>query len=231
MPDTELAALLGEIATGVGLLGTAGSALWAVLQYHRNSKDQQAERARTKAVNAASEMEIFHNDDAVQSAMSMIDYCEMPDYTMPGNAMPEVPPLFINPGEFSAALRNHTDSIKSLATNPTSEKSELFTTNERKIRDLIDGFLGRLERIDNLIARGVIDAGDFERLFSYWLQLIGEIPQPGDTLNHFDDARRRALWQYIRTYRFDGVVRLFGRYGRAATVAADPDAAFKFRDR
>ena len=228
MADAESATLLGEVVTSLGLLG---SAIWAVFQYRQNNKDQQAERARTRALNAASEMETFHHDDSVQSAMGMIDYCEMPDYIMSDNAVPGAAPLFLSPGEFSAALRNHTDTMKSLVANPTSEKSELFTANERKIRDLIDGFLGRLERIDNLIARGVIDAGDFERLFGYWLQLMGEIPQPEDTLNHFDDPRRRALWCYIRTYRFDGVVRLFARYGRAESVAVGPDEAFKFRDR
>ncbi|ESW67188.1 hypothetical protein ACYG9R_17815 [Mesorhizobium sp. RSR565B] len=224
MAGIDWATSLTEVGTALGLVATLAGAGWAVFQYWQNSRDQRAERARTNAVTAANEIEMFHNDTAVQSAMSMIDYCEVPDTGTSGTA-----PLFVNPTLFAFALRNHADGIVSLTSNPGAEKSDLFTISERRIRDLIDAFLGRLERIDNLIAKGVIDKDDFERLFFYWLQLMGEVPLKEDTLAHFDDVRRRALWRFIRTYRFDGVVRLFERYGRAACVATDPEIAFKSR--
>jgi len=226
MADVGGSGMLGQITGVVGLLATFVGAGWAVFQYSQNSKDQQAERARIKAVTAAGEMEQFHKDEAVLSAMRLIDYCEMSD-NLPAGASP----MLVHPAEFVDALRNHAEKISTLSANPNIEKSELFTPNQRKIRDVIDGYLGRLERIDNLIARGVIDKGDFERLYSYWLQLTGEIPQERDSLNHLDDERRQALWNYIRTYRFDGVIRLYGRYGRAAGIGIDPDNAFSPRRR
>ncbi len=80
--------------------------------------------------------------------------------------------------------------------------------------------LSRLERINGLIDAGVVSRGEFFDLFSYWLRLLAECPKPEEDmqLRHFGDRRRRALWEYIRGYEFNGVVRLFQKYGRAGDV-------------
>ena len=85
----------------------------------------------------------------------------------------------------------------------------------RAVRSSFDGFLIWLERIEVLISNDVIDVGDFGDLFFYWLVLLGETPQSNDGITHLGDIQRKALWDYIRGYEFNLVVRLFARYARA----------------
>jgi hypothetical protein len=76
--------------------------------------------------------------------------------------------------------------------------------------------------MDILIKEGVVSSREFGDLFSYWFELLGEIPNTEDQIVRMSDRRRQALWTYIRRYRFDGVIRLFRRYGRAGPVERDP---------
>ena len=75
-----------------------------------------------------------------------------------------------------------------------------------------------LERIEVLISSDVIGVVSFGDLFSYWLVLLGEIPGTDDKIFHLGDTEREALWDYIRGYEFNLVVRLFARYRRAGQV-------------
>ena len=72
-----------------------------------------------------------------------------------------------------------------------------------------------------MIRNDVISVGGFGDLFSYWLVLLGEIPQSDDRIAHLSNDARKALWKYIRLYEFNAVVRLFARYGRAAPVGKE----------
>jgi CRISPR/Cas system-associated endonuclease/helicase Cas3 len=88
-----------------------------------------------------------------------------------------------------------------------------FPPDEQRNRDAFDVFLGRLERIESLIKNGVISKSNFADHFSYWLKLMDE--NKPEKLSHFSDAKRIALWNYIRDYEFNGVIKLFARFGRA----------------
>jgi hypothetical protein len=88
----------------------------------------------------------------------------------------------------------------------------IFSRDEQSIRDAFDVFLGRLERIDSLMRKGVISKSDFKDHFSYWLELLDE--NEPTKKSYFSHAKRKALWRYIKTYEFEGVIRLFKRYGR-----------------
>ena len=188
--------------TNLAALIAAASAAGALWQYRRNSIRLKNDIAQRQAVTAFQETLAFLSDEHVQRALSDLDYAE--PTTM-------------------RALRLHAATYE---TDPTAG----FSNEEKEARDDVDQLLTRLEMIDFLIERNVIAQGDFENQFAYWLELLGEIParppRPADTLVHFSDANRSALWTYIRTYRFLGVVRLFARYGRASMVEGLPEALF-----
>jgi hypothetical protein len=202
------------------LIAGAGLA-FGLYQYRMNSWSAEQARTREGAIKAADEIEKFHADENVSLALAIIDYGAM-QIPIPDPAtgrMTSVP--FI----FRKALEHHTTRSPPGASDE-AEKSERFRPEELRLRAVMDQFLLRLERIESLIAKGVIPSKDFGDLFEYWLELIGERPRDIDQLTHFSDGRRRALWSYIRQYRFNGVVRLFARYARAARVGIAPDEAF-----
>lgn len=187
--------------SNLAALIAAGSAVGALWQYRRNSIRLKTEVAQRQAVTSFKETLAFLSDTAVQRALSDLDYAEP-------TAM--------------RALRLH-------AANYETDAATGFPRDDKEARDNVDQFLTRLEMIDFLIERGVIAREDFENQFTYWLELLGEIPRADDTLLHFSDVNRRALWAYIRTYRFNGVVRLFARYGRASMLMGEPEALFVAR--
>ncbi|MCP3441438.1 hypothetical protein [Bradyrhizobium sp. CCGUVB14] len=88
----------------------------------------------------------------------------------------------------------------------------------RAVRSAFDGFLKWLERIEVLIGNDVISVGGFGELLSYGLVLLTEIPGNEDKIVHLGDAERQAVWDYIRGYEYNLIVRLFARYGRAGPV-------------
>ncbi len=188
--------------SNLAALVAAASAAGALWQYRRNSIRLKNDVAQRQAVTAFQETLAFLGDKEVQRALSDLDYAE--PTTM-------------------RALRLHAATYES---DPASG----FSKDEKEARDNVDQLLTRLEMIDFLIERKVIAQADFENHFAYWLELLGEIPArpplPPDSLVHFSDANRSALWTYIRTYRFIGVVRLFSRYGRASMAEGSPETLF-----
>jgi hypothetical protein len=191
--------------TNLAALVAAASAAGALWQYRRNSVRLKHDIAQRQAVTAFQETLAFLRDKDVQRALSALDYAE--PTTM-------------------RALRLHAATYE-------TDPAVAFSKQEKDARDCIDHLLTRLEMIDFLIERNVIAEADFENQFAYWLELLGEVPalppRPADTLVHFSDANRKALWTYIRTYRFLGVVRLFARYGRASTLEAPAETLFVAR--
>jgi hypothetical protein len=208
---------LESAATWIGLVFTAVTAWLAVTQYRRNSR-------RERALKAAEEMEHLHADKNVQLALQIADYGAL---SIQRSGPDSGARLHVNSEVLRSALTHHR--IRVLELSRDADRKELFSADEWEIRDIFDGFLARLERIENLMQNGVIARKDFGDLFSYWLQLLGEWPKPGDTIAHFGDSRRRKLWQYIRGYEFNGVVRLFEKYGRAAPAGQPADVAFRPR--
>jgi hypothetical protein len=203
------------VADLIGLLIAASGVSAGLYQYNKNS-------GRERAVKAADEMEKLHTDPNVNLAFRLFDYgssnMSLQIYSERHEA------VVVTKDDVKSALAHHLDR---LAENDSLDPPRpLFTSKEYALREIFDGFLIRLERIEHLISKEVISEEDFGDLFSYWLELLGERARPDDTLTHFTDARRKRLWKYIRLYQFNGVVRLFGRYGRAAPEKTPPQLAF-----
>lgn len=220
--------LVVDIATLV--FGFSGGAfgLW---QYYRSNKEA---RARS----AADELERFHADENVRTALRIIDWHS--------GFIPYIDDAGIRHQkrfsalDFHLAVRPHTktrsqvrtydvvqDHYRSAYENKGVSCEDLFSPTELYVRDVLDGFFARLERIESLIENGVVDQKSFGDNFSYWLKIIGDAKHPGQNLSHFSNEKREALLEYINHYEFDGVIRLFKRYGkiiRPATSLARADA-------
>ncbi len=215
---------LNPLLTWVPALALA----FGVYQYRLNSQNDERKRAREKAIEAANEVAEFRKDPASELALKLLDYEDMEIRSI-GNPN-SITSWIITPTAFISAIRYHGDQEKQSGeqSSTSGEGPGGFSDMELRVRDIFDEFFARLERIDALISADVIDQGQFGDLFSYWLKLMGERPLLEDmNLTHFGDPQREALWRYIRCYEFNGVVRLFARYGRADKVGVDPKAAFR----
>ena len=203
------------IVEWVSLAVAAASAVVSAWHYRRNSR-------QTSAIKAADEMERFHTDKSVLIAERLMDYSAC--YITLEKPSGQVEEIAVGPMDFHMALRHHSlkrnsvtgyDIGKDIFATKMGEReldpSYLFSEREHYIRDAFDGFLGRLERVDALISKEVISPDDFHDHFSYWIKLIGDPKGPDD---HFSDEKRRTLIGYINKYEFNGVIRLFARYGK-----------------
>ncbi|MCA1471173.1 hypothetical protein I6F09_25240 [Bradyrhizobium sp. IC3195] len=204
MPASNAAALIGLALTAAGFA-------FGLYQYRMNSEQANLTRQRERALAASDQTKEFFEDGDVRFVMRLLDY---------GNA------------QFwkEDTLKGQTFDVRDLPTalavhwklEPTEEiEKKTFTDRNLAVRSAFDNFLLWLERIEHLIRYDVIGTIGFGELFSYWLVLLGEIPQPGDRINHLSNEGRAALWEYIRAYEFNSVVRLFARYGRAGPVGRD----------
>ena len=206
----------------------------ALFQYNRNSRGERDKLRREQATKAADEMEKFNNDHAVNAALRMIDWDR--GFVTLKNGDGTFRNVHVGTQEFLLSLRHHSrprdgvadydqarDPVFAAKRNDPDWR-HLFSIEEQGIRDLFDTFLGRLERMDALIRKGVISPDDFQDYFSYWLDVMGERPTDNENLQVFVAQKREALWAYIRGYEFRGVIRLFERYGRtkSASLRATP---------
>ncbi|WP_316189803.1 hypothetical protein [Bradyrhizobium sp. SZCCHNS1054] len=224
MLDSNLGLNLGLLAS----LVPAGALALALYQYRINSLNTQRQHRREQAVEAANEMEGFR-DGAAATALKIIDYEDVPIGVGTG---PTQRTVTLDREQLILALEIHSDRAKRLNLHDWAhvEKGELFSDTERAVRDIFDTLLVRLERIEALIRARVIGQRDFGDLFSYWLKLLAEQPREEDMkLTHFGNRRRRQLWRYIREYEYNGVIRLFQIYDRAAPIGTDPDNAFHYK--
>lgn len=215
-----------DVTGWLGAMVASAGFAFGLYQYQVNSAGTERARCREQAIRAADELEALVADRDVEIVLRLIDYCggalPMRDAQAPGAA------TTVTLGTLLAALDHHGYSGRS--GDFRASEDGLFNPVELEIRRIFDRFLTRLERIETLIGRGVVAPRDFEALFSYWLELIGERPRAGDEIRHVDDALRAKLWTYVRHYRFNGVVRLFQRFGRAGPVGAIGEAAFVRRE-
>ncbi|MCP1728883.1 hypothetical protein ABIF38_008800 [Bradyrhizobium japonicum] len=214
---------------GLGILLTlvpAAALGFSLYQYRINSLSSERQRMRERAIKAADEMAILRSDGDVSLALKLLDYGDVSIEVVDRSSGSKTQ-VNVNRQQFAQALDYHGKREKASGTQSTEDK---FGPFEIRIRDIVDALLVYLERVDALIAAGVIDKAEFGDLFSYWLKLMAEQPLPQDSkLDHFDDVSRAALWNYIRKYEFIGVVRLFRRYDRAAVMNAASEDAFKPR--
>lgn len=201
MADSSVAALLGVAFTAAGFA-------FGLYQYRINSEQSNLARRRERAVVATHETREFFSDPNVRFVMELLDY---------GQA------AFVD-GDLKGKLFQRSQLKSALKVHWIGQKgSEVIWEDAalreyRAIRASFDAFLNWLERIEVLISNDVIGVAGFGDLFSYWLMLLSEIPGANDTLVHVGDTEREAIWDYIRGYEFNLVVRLFARYHRAGKV-------------
>lgn len=202
------------------LLGGA-FALW---QYYRTNRE-----ARARA--AADEIEHFNTDDAVKTALRVIDWHSGSiAYVDEIGVKQKVP---FGGLDFHLALRPHVRRRSEVRDYVASEDrfaiarasanqpfEDFFSPVEQYVRDVFDSFLGRLERVEMLIECGVIGEKNFGDFFSYWLDIIGDEKPRSDPFAHFSNGKRAALIEYITYYKFNGVVRLFSRYGKQLSAGS-----------
>jgi len=201
---------------------TAIGSVLALVQYGYNSKQANAQKSRERAVSAATQLERFYSDPNVKFALVMLDY-QNAAFSLNYNGAQLS--LGVTPELLKSALSWHVDRlVPSQVGHGCAE--EVFTPTEQAVRDIFDNCFNHLERIELLIKNDVIAKADFGDLFSYWLQLIGERPLQDDSIDHLTNDLRETIWIYLRKYRYDGVIRLFERYGRAAPSGQAPNEAF-----
>jgi len=210
-----------EGATPAIAAASAAIGLW---QYRRNSR-------QAMAIKAADEMEFFHTDNSVLTAQRLIDYSAC--YITIEKSSKEIQEVPVRPMDFHLALRHHLVPRTAVA-GYKAEKDAFaseragdrnanyqFSEKEHYIRDAFDGFLGRLERVESLISNKVVAEADFRDHFSYWIRLIGDPKTAGD---NFSADKRQTLIDYINSYEFNGVIRLFARYDKDLSLQHKPVA-------
>jgi hypothetical protein len=200
------------------------TAVTATARYIWSEFEKQSARKKEQAIKAADEIDNFYDNNAVWLSTRFIDY---ENFTIEKSDLSSLESN-MKADDIWNCLVCHSDADLMHAREAAGLGFE-FTRDELKIRDLFDRFLTKLERMEKLIAKGVISKNDFRDFFSYWLQLMSERPQPGDRISHLTDERRMILWRYIRGYEYTGVIRLFKLYGRAYPAGAAAEKAFKPR--
>ena len=197
---------------------TALGGIFVLYQYGRSNYE-----ARARA--AADEIEKFGTDESVRTALRLIDWHSgyIPYVDEAGTKHRR----WFGALDYHLALRPHSmkrsgvagyvlaeDAYATKLAAEGRECEDLFTPVEQYVRDIFDSFLGRLERIESLISSGVVSQKNFGDFFSYWIRVIGDVKSSGDDLAHFSNRKRDTLVLYINYYQFNGVIRLFARYGK-----------------
>ena len=199
-------------------LAAFGSFL-GLYQYWQNSK-------QTKAIKAADEMERF-GALTKRSLSRNISSITVRSFILYKDSSGNIQETIVGPMDFHLALRHHSVGRHEVpgydreqrylrqqeATSASRHVKTCFLVGKCYIRDVFDRFLVRLERIEALISKDVISADDFADHFSYWIKLIGDNSDQKN-LTQFSAERRETLLKYIKGYEFNGVIRLFDRYGK-----------------
>lgn len=218
-----------------GLLFGVVAGGFALYQYRENSTRQARLERQTSAIRAAEEIEKFQRDEHVVMAQKLIDWDGL-KIRYPGrDGEPQL--LEVSEQNFLLALRHNYAPRGSvpgyvLADDPLYEQTcnceiamEIgFTDGEQYVRDVFDRYLERLERIETLISNQVISDENFRDLYSYWINIIGTTNNNSE-VRHLSAAKRDAIIRYVNDYRFNGVIRLFRRFGKDLEVPCTEERA------
>lgn len=213
------------------VVSVAGASL-ALFQYHRNSEEQKRERRRIHAIKAADEMEFFNKSPEVRTAQRLLEW-ESGYISIPRSENEEQK-YYHSSLHFCLALRHH-ETPRSGVPNYNLDQDHycsklhdktgsdfLFSPQEQYIRDVFDTFLGRLERLESLIRNDVISKKAFQDHFEYWFEFLDENDSEKNALRMAPE-KRQTFWNYVRFYKFNGVIRLFALYDRTRP-ATNPQA-------
>jgi hypothetical protein len=117
----------------------------------------------------------------------------------------------------SANIQTSVDENSKLPVYATLTKADIIaaladhvetpTVNQLKIRNAFDYFLDRFEILDGYIHLRVVAKRSVYVQTGYWLELLGRYDK-------LDLQFRKRLLDYAKFYRFDGFLKIIGRYNR-----------------
>jgi hypothetical protein len=91
-----------------------------------------------------------------------------------------------------------------------------YTEDESKIRDAFDVFFDGLQRFDQHIELGLLNADDLRPYILYWIELIGN-----ENPIRKSNTIIKIMWEYIHYYGYSGVQTLCIRYGYDITPSEE----------
>ncbi len=206
--------------TGFALLAGAGAATLGVSQYRRHSHWRRLEWLQAL-------VEDFRQQPEVQRVLDILDYEEyrLFDLTLPNG---KVVRFEASDERMKRALRSHQQMVKTrLGLNQihqvrsqsgkmddqTAQVFERYASEEFPIelalRDWFDRFLMGLEKFETLIEAGLTSPQELQPFVIYWIKLISDRKFRREGGSGFYDQ----LFHYIYWAGYDGVQRLFARYG------------------
>ncbi|MEM9004825.1 MAG: lipase family protein [Cyanobacteria bacterium P01_F01_bin.86] len=202
------------------LLSGAIATIAGIDSYLKRHRWQRRELARTV-------VEGFSHRNAIRNVSKILDYEEYRsfDVTLPSGQKIQ---FDATDDRLKRALRSHGQMVKTrqglrileqacAQTGKIDERTrQLFQRYrneeffiELTLRDWFDQFLGALEACNNAIEAGVITAEDIRPFIIYWIQIISDRDMRRKGGSGFYDQ----LFHYIYWSGYDGVQKLFERYG------------------
>lgn len=178
-----------EWATVIGAATLVCGVIGGLWEYRKSQAWQRAQFA-------AEQMHAFFDDERVKRVLTMLDY-EESVLDVDGEMR------VVTDATLREALRPHTDG---------GPQGGTFSGVEVVVRDAFDRFLDGLEQCDHFIEGKLVKPHDFRPYLHYWLELMGD---PG---SRRDPAVREAFFRFAQTYRYEGALRLFRRYGYRVAV-------------
>ena len=134
------------------------------------------------------EVKEYENKEKIQLAMKMLDW-NRTLYIVKGEE------IIIDDEILTVALRKH-------------DKLNNFDSKEIFIRECFDDYFVSLERFNHYIESNLVTIQEFKPYLRYWLDIIG---------NKDNDRKptecRKAIFNYLETYDYSGVIKLLSRYG------------------
>lgn len=197
---------IGAVLQGVALLAGGVGFCFGLRQYSNAQAWKRHEFV-------ASEIRLFNSDTLVRNAMQMIDW---------GTREIE---LFPASPDYKSRYELITRPVLHTALITHDKIGRPYTKSEAAIRDCFDAFFGGLERFEQVMQAGLVNAAEFRPYLAYWVRSICEEANP---------SLRGLMDEYVRFYHFDNVGPLFQRYGKVfgqgaqAAVAVSHEAQDKY---
>ena len=170
----------------------------------------QAQRWK-RAEFIANEAKEFFANSLVTNATIMIDWAQrrVPLSTAANLADPATWPVVTREMQ-CLALRHHSETPDQLDAISSGEASALtgFTAEQAAIRDSYDAFLDGLDRFGALLSTRLIGKRGLAPYLAYW---VNDIVAPA--ANPVEAEWSARILVYIHLYGYDGVKRLFAKFG------------------
>jgi len=152
----------------------------------------------------AAEADAFFDDKKVMNALQMLDWNARRLLLLLDARESEHPWFEYDADQLVEAFYSKSTIPK----EPMTKKDHEFSEIALAIRDSFDRMLGRLERFEIFIERGLVTFAELKPYLEYWIEIIGD--------KHYgvkDTEIIERLWTYIDDYGFTGVQHLCRRFG------------------